>query len=627
MNGDQPRAPNGTLADEAARTAQFARIQALCDAGELVAAERLCRQILKAAPGHPRAIRTLGEIFLLQGRHEEAIASLAPLVALYPDAGSARFRLGAALNAAGRHEEAARHLRRALELQPRFAGGHCDLGLALEKLGDGAGAIEAYERAVALAPDFPAARGNLGAALAKAGKFRDAVPHLRRACEAYPDAAKIHLLLGQALSQLAEEAQALRCYEKAVAVDARLVDGWAGLGASLRALGRFPEAAKAYERALAIDPQARAAVYGLSTIQHGITDAAELDRLRRTSANPDIITENRQAAAMALVKKLDESGRYDEAFAAAVEGNRLARAAQEAADIRHDHDGTRAGVDAVMRAITPEFLAGARDWGNPTELPVFIVGFFRTGSTLTEQICASHSRVHGIGESDQIPELVAEIHRTEPRPSHWTARMFKDLADRHLERLTALAPGKLRVVDKMLDNVYHLGLIATLFPRARVIFTHRDGRDAALSVFLRQFGERVAFATDLIDIGRRWRETERMASYWARCLPLPMRHVQYETLIGDFEAEARKLIEFLGLAWEPACLEFFKTERAVQTLSAWQVRQPLYSSSVGGWRHYAKHLGPLCEALGIDPDATTGARPADISSCRRHAPRRGSVGQ
>ena len=241
-------------------------------------------------------------------------------------------------------------------------------------------------------------RAEISARPAKAGKFRDAVPHLRRACEAYPDAAKIHLLLGQALSQLAEEAQALRCYQRAVAVDARLVDGWAGLGACLRALGRFPEAAKAYERALAIDPQARAAVYGLSTIQHEITDAAELDRLRRTSANPDIITENRQAAAMALVKKLDKSGRYDEAFTAAVEGNRLARAAQEAADIRHDHDGTRAGVDAVMRAITPEFLAGARDWGNPTELPVFIVGFFRTGSTLTEQICASHSRVHGIGK-------------------------------------------------------------------------------------------------------------------------------------------------------------------------------------------------------------------------------------
>jgi hypothetical protein len=129
---------------------------------------------------------------------------------------------------------------------------------------------------------------------------------------------------------------------------------------------------------------------------------------------------------------------------------------------------------------------------------------------------------------------------------------------------------------------------------------------------MQHFGPEIAFATDLLDTGRRWHETERMSAYWARCLPLSMHHVQYETLIGDFENEARKLIEFLGLDWEPACLEFHKTERAVSTASAWQVRQPLYDSSVGRWRNYAKHLAPPCAAMGLDPDAPSGTRPADI---------------
>jgi hypothetical protein len=244
---------------------------------------------------------------------------------------------------------------------------------------------------------------------------------------------------------------------------------------------------------------------------------------------------------------------------------------------------------------------------------VFVVGYFRTGSTLVEQICASHSKVRCVGESRDIPRIAVDVHRAEPRMEHWTAAMFRTLADRQLERLAALAPGKSRVVDKMLDNVYHLGLIAVMFPRARVIFTHRDGRDAALSVFMHHFVRDVAFATDIIDAGRRWREAERMTAYWSRCLPLSMHHVQYEALVGDFEAEARKLIDFLGLDWEPACLEYYKTERAVRTASAWQVRQPLYDSSVGRWRNYAKHLTALCDAIGLDPEAPTGARPGDIA--------------
>jgi hypothetical protein len=313
-----------------------------------------------------------------------------------------------------------------------------------------------------------------------------------------------------------------------------------------------------------------------------------------------------------LATILDDSERYDEAFAAATEGNHLLRPSQLAAGISYDDAAFRAQNEARIELYTSAFFAATRDWGNPSELPVFVVGYFRTGTTLVEQICASHSQVHGAGELLDIARISANIQRTVPRPEYWTPQLFRTMADRHLERLAELAPGARRVTDKMPDNLYLLGLIATMYPRTRVIFCHRDGRDAALSAFFQRFQREVAFATDLLDAGRRWREAERMAAHWATCLPLSMHHVQYETLVDDSENEAKKLIAFLGLEWEPACLEFYKTERPVRTASTWQVRQPLYRSSVGRWRRYRKHLAPLCEVIGVDIDAETGARPRDL---------------
>ncbi len=494
-------------------------------------------------------------------------------------------------------------------LQPHFASGHCNLGLALEKLGDREGAIRAYERALALEPNLAAARANLGVALLNANKPNDALVHLRRAAALNPTAVDNHLFLGLALQQIGSVAEALPCYERVLALDPNLALGWMGLGSVLRALGRFAEAAAAFEKASAINPELGAAHHGMATVRQEIAEVAELDRLRRIMQNPEGDAADRGAAGLAMAKILDDSGRYDEAFAAALEGNRLARAGQLAANVRYDHDVFRVRNDALMRVFTPDFFVRTRDWGNPSEMPVFIVGYFRTGSTLVEQICASHSQVFGVGETRDLPRIAARVQRL--APNQWTQRLFRSLADRHLDRLAALAAGRLRVVDKMLDNIYRLGMIAAMFPRARVIFTHRDGRDAALSVFMQHFGQEVAFATDLLDAGRRWRETERMCAYWARCLPLPTHHVQYEKLIGDFEREARKLIDFLGVAWEPACLEYYKTDRAVSTASTWQVRQPLYHTSLGRWRNYCRHIGPLCKAIGIDIDAPNGARPRD----------------
>jgi tetratricopeptide (TPR) repeat protein len=589
----------------------------------------------------------LGEILSATGRHDDAVAALAPVVERWPNAAPARFCLGNALHAAGKLPEAAAELRRATELQPHFAGAHSNLGLVLGEMGEREGAIHAYERALLIEPDLAEARANLGTQLLHAEKFDDAILHLRRAvvlrprladnhyflavalqkrgavgeaAQCYraaialkPDFAEAHCSLGAALTSENNVAEALPCYEAAVARKPDLSAGWLGLGSAQRALGRFDDAIRSYETALAIDPDSGIAHRALATCRQAEGEEAEFDRLHRIVANPAGDAEDRGSAALAIAKMYDDAGRYDEAFAAASKGNALLRAAQRAAGIHYDHGALRVQNDALMRVFTSTTLRATTDWGNPSELPVFIVGYFRSGTTLVEQICASHSQVFGAGELQDIAQIVAELQHVAPSPQHWTPQLFRGYAERHLRRLKKLAPGALRVVDKMPDNLYLLEYIATMFPRARIIFCRRDGRDAALSVFLQKFTRQVAFSTDLVDAGRRWQEAERVAAHWTDALPLPAHRVDYETLVGDFENEAKRLIAFLGLAWEPSCLEFYKTERAVRTASTWQVRQPLYQSSVSRRHHYARHLAPLCAALGLDRDAPTGNRPADLA--------------
>jgi tetratricopeptide (TPR) repeat protein len=635
-------------ADQAAAVlvADFAQARQLCAESRFDGAESLCRRMLAIVPGHPQVTLMLGEILSATGRHEAAVTLLAPVTERWPNAGSAQFCLGNALHAAGRLPEAAAHLRRATELQPHFAGARSNLGLVLEQLGDREGAIHAYERAVLIEPDLAEARANLGTALLHSGRLDDAILHLRRsvalrprlannhhflgialqrrgavgeAAECFraaialrPDFAEAFCYLGAALTSQDRVADALSCFQQAVACKPDLAAGWIGLGSAQRALGRFDEAIRAFEAALAIDPESGAAHRALASCRRAKGEEAELERLHRIIGNPAGDAEDRGTAGLAIAKIYDDAGRYDAAFAAASEGNALLRAAQLAAGIRYEHAAFRAETDAIMRTFTRASLAAMADWGIPSELPVFIVGYFRSGTTLVEQICASHSRVFGAGELSDISQIAAHLQHTTPAPQHWTPQLFRGYADRHLRRLQGLMPGALRIVDKMPDNIYLLGQIATMFPQARIIFCHRDGRDAALSVFFQQFARQVAFSTDLADAGRRWHEAERIANHWANALPLLVHHVQYETLVGDFETEARRLIAFLGLAWEPGCLEFYKVERAVRTASTWQVRQPLYLSSVGRWRNYERHLAPLCAAIGLDRQAATGARPADL---------------
>ena len=364
-------------------------------------------------------------------------------------------------------------------------------------------------------------------------------------------------------------------------------------------MGRFDEALDCFRRALELDPDLPEAHRSLATTGERAGDDEQLRRLQTVLASPERSVLDRVAAGFALGGLLDNADRYDDAFPAFARANALYRQYRAEAGERFDADALRRETDGLIGVGSAEFFSRVGAWGNPSELPVFIVGMPRSGTTLIEQIAASHSQVFGAGERREIGAIATALtaHNTDRAVNAWDPVFARAQADRHAAWLQALGGASVRVIDKMPDNVFTLWLIAALFPSARVILSQRDPRDTALSCYFHKFTDGHPFAYDLADCGHRALEVERLATHWLRVLPLEMLVVDYEELVADPEGESRRLIEFLGLDWEPACLDFHKTQRPVFTASSWQVRQPMFTRSIGRWRHYERHLGPLLEVL------------------------------
>lgn len=604
-------------------------------AGRLDNAEQLYRRVLARTPDHPDALHLSGVVAFAGGQFERSIELIGRALRQNPNFASAHLNLGNALREVGRVAEAAESYRRAIALTPGSAMAYSNLGRALNELGQPEAAVESCKTAVALDPTMAAPQLNLAAALTGLRRLSEAEAAYLRALMLEPDRAETHKSLGMLLAELERYDEALLCHDRAIKLKpddpafhcARAsvlilrkelepavkgfrqavglapthVEGWIGLGWALRLLGQFEESDTCLARVRELDPTNLEAVRHQSATGRGAGDAAEIARLGAILDEPGLATRDRAIAGFALGKLLDNTDRYDEAFARYTAANAACREAQAAAGEKFDFAAFKARVDLLIETHTPEYFADNQG-SNRSEIPVFVVGMPRSGTSLVEQIAASHSQVFGAGELPDIDRIAMAVSGA---VEHKLGRYEGDparagrLADVQTERLRRMGRGALRVIDKMPDNVAHLGLIAVMFPRARVVFCTRDPRDISLSCYFQLFSDGLQlFSYDLAECGRRCLEVERLVAHWRRVLPLPMHEVRYEKLVADLEGESRKLIAFLGLDWEPACLEFHRTERTVATVSHWQVRQPIYDRSVGRWCHYRHHLGPLFEVLG-----------------------------
>ena len=431
-------------------------------------------------------------------------------------------------------------------------------------------------------------------ALAELRRFDEAAKALDRAAALAPDSAFTHQARGMILWQSGRSAEAVDSFRRVVEIAPDLASGWIYLGHVLRQIGRFAEAADCARQSLARRPGAVQA-YTLMASVGATADAAEIARLAASVDDPQMSISDRAALGFVLGKMLDEADRFDEAFAHYARANSLALQMRCAAGERYSSDQVARRVDESIEMFTSDYFLRIRDWGEPSELPVFIVGMPRSGTSLVEQIASSHPDVFGAGELRDIGNIEALVQFTQCRPAQ-----VKDAARKQLDRLRVLGGSALRVIDKMPANVERLGLIATLFPSARVILCRRDPRDTCLSCFFQRFSAGNLFSFDLAQCGRHHVHTDRLIAHWLKVLPLRMLQVQYEDLVADLEGQSRRIITFLDLPWNPACLDFHRKERTVQTSSAWQVRQPIYTRSVGRWRNYERHLEPLFEALSLN---------------------------
>lgn len=595
-------------------------------AGRLAEAEMLYRQILEADPRHADSLHLAGMIAHQRGQQDIAVSMIRQAIAIQPNVAAFHSNLGSVLQAQGGIEEAAACFTRALSLQPDWAEVHSNLGNVLQSLGrleeavahqqralalnpglaeawsnlgnvryqQGklADAVTCFYRALALKPGYVDAQNNLGAALLRQDRVEEAVGHFELALALNPGYAAAHNNLGNAFLKQARLDEAQTHYERALRINPDYANAHNNLGNVLKEKGQFEAAMAHYERAIGIQPDYAEAYLNRSEIKRFTPGDADLGALEKLAVSGALPTDKALFVHFARAKALDDVGDYSGAWKHLVQANALKRV-----EIEYPESRALEFLDRIREVFEPGLIERLRGTGDPSTTPIFVVGMPRSGSTLIEQILASHPQIHGAGElpilerteNPNFPEHILELNAGE----------LRRLGEAYLAQLPQVPDGIIRIVDKLPGNFMRIGLIRLMLPNARIIHTLRDPLDTCLSCYFKLFTNGLYFTYDLGELGRYYQSYSRLMSHWHSVLPGgAMLDVRYEDVVEDLEGEARRLIDYCGLDWDERCIGFYRNRRPVRTASSVQVRQPLYRSSLARWRHYESGLGALIEALG-----------------------------
>jgi tetratricopeptide (TPR) repeat protein len=463
-------------------------------------------------------------------------------------------------------------------------------------------------RALELAPAFTAARANLATVLYRQNRPLEAIEMLDSLLDAQPDNAAHQNLKAAALGRLGGFEEAIGLYEKLLA---RLPDQpkiWMSYGHVLKTVGRLDEGIAAYRRALALAPALGELWWSLANLKTVRLDESDIAAMNRALAAPGLSREDLFHLHFALGKAHDDAGRPDPAFRHYAEGNRLRREL-----IGYKAEDTTRDVDRSIALFTPAFFAGREGWGCPATDPIFILGMPRAGSTLVEQILASHPEVEGTMELPDLPALVKRLGGRSRRSdagaypevlAELDPAAARSLGEEYLERSRIhRKTGKPFFIDKLPNNWAHVGFIHLILPKARIVDARRHPLDCGFSNFRQHYARGQGFSYSLADIGLYYADYVRLMAHFDRVLPGRVHRVIHERLIESPEPEIRALLDSLGLPFDPACLSFHENRRAVRTASSEQVRRPINREGVDQWLPYEAHLGSLMEALGPVLDA------------------------
>jgi tetratricopeptide (TPR) repeat protein len=553
----------------------------------------------------------LGLFCILSGVMSQGeIADLERQIELHPGEGGAYLQLAHALQRQGNLQAAADCLQKCLSRLPGFAEAHYNLGNVCVALGRIHEASTHFRRAAELRPDFAEALNNLANALLTLCEADRAIEHLKTAIKLRPNYLEAHYTLGNAFWQRHRVADAIHSFQRALELKPDYPPAHIGLGEAFLETGDLGQAESCFRRAVGPHPFLFMALLNLAANNFYTANDPSIDRLKHWLADPRLSSEAAGQLRFTLGYLLSQAGSGDEAFEHFRQGNAICRARFLQSGKAFDPMEHSRFVDRIMTVFSNEYFERRQSHGLETELPIFIVGMPRSGTTLVEQILSHHPIVFGAGEIGDLSRLVKELParlRTAARFPESVLEMddarLCEFGEDYVNGLKAYAAAQssageiVRITDKMLENYLYLGLAAAFFPRARIIHCRRDPRDVCVSCFFTFFGG-LNFTWDLGDLGSYYRDHDRLMAYWRSVVPVPIFEVVYEELVENQETVTRRLLEFCGLPWDERCLKFHENRCPVQTMSKLQVRQPIFASSVGRWRRYAAHLGPFLEALG-----------------------------
>ncbi len=633
-----------------------------------LAAEQ-AREILAAAPGHPLGRLILGTALRMLGRADAALEVLEPLAEEQPRAVPVHLELGMARGQSGLTLAAAAAFRRVVRLQPDSVDGWRLLADQLDALGEAAEAdaaraqylrcatndprlleagaalvanelpradaclrthLRAFPNDIAalrmlaevaarlrlyreaerllnkcleLAPSFDGARHNLAVVLNREGRAEAALAHVDQLLAKDARNPTYLNLKAAVLANQGEYSGSIEIYERVLKVHPQQPKIWLSYGHSLRTAGRQAESVAAYRQAIAQLPTLGEAYWSLANLKTFRFEEDEVARMQSAAARADIADEDRLHFEFSIGKAFEDRGKYAQAFAHYAAGNAL-RKQLHPYDPRRTAEHTR----RVAALFTPDFLDGRRDAGAASAAPIFVVGLPRAGSTLIDQILASHSQVEGTIELPDLPQIVGELSgfgETDAEGPLFEAisalppQRLRELGERYLATTRVHRKlGRPFFVDKMPNNFLYVGLIQLILPHAKIIDARRHPLACCYSAYKQHFARGQNFSYSLDDLGRYYRDYVAQMAHFDKVLPGRVHRVYYEGMIEDTEGEVRRLLDYCGLPYEDRCLRFYENDRPVRTASSEQVRQPIFREGMDQWRHFEPWLGPLKQALG-----------------------------
>jgi tetratricopeptide (TPR) repeat protein len=593
-------------------------------------AETELRQVVARHPQIPKAQRELANALIAQGKGDEAIHCYKRVIELTPNNPAAHRDLAMAYKTLGRKQEAEQALDESFELDPErkelvIAAQHQQegefgkaeaicrnilrrdprnvnatrmLGTLARDLGKPRLAARMLRNAVNLAPDFFGARMDLARALIEIDELDECETILQDAIRQKPELPHPYSLLGNLYTKQGRFDEAVDVYKEALAKQPNHGPSLAAMGHALKTIGRQEESIDTYRDCITRHPEFGEAYWALANLKTFRFSDEEVATMERFVDDENLPDETRVNFNYSLGKAYEDRGDYEQAFVRYDKGNQLRRPHES-----YDPVQTEMVHDQIIETITPEFLEANRENGCPAADPIFIVGLPRSGSTLIEQILASHSQVDGTLELPDLPRIIKAINEQKPQGDGYPQALnhygpdLARLGEQYLEWTARHRKGAPHFTDKMPNNFASIGLIAAILPNAKVVNARRHPLDSCMGCYKQLFYKGQSFTYDLIELGEYYLEYQRMMDHWHAVVPHMVIDVHYEDMVADQENQTRRLIEHCALPWEDRVLRFYETDRAVITASSEQVRQPIYSKSVNSWRRFEAHLEPLIEVL------------------------------